>query len=302
MKLPNLSGLTDMLSVDAGADRVVPPTGFTARLTVFTAGAMAFLAVFALALSLASGRLAGTWADALAGSATLRISAPAGQMAAQVARALEILAQTRGVAEARPLDAEEQRALLEPWFGPDLPVESLPVPQLIEIREDGAGYDADGLRLRLQAELPGAVLDDHTRWRRPLVQAAGRLKLLGWVAIALIFGAMGAMITLAANAALAANAQVIQVLRLVGATDTYIARAFVRRFTLRAALGASAGVLAGLAAVLLLPGAAAEAGILTGMRFEGLHWLWPLLVPPLAALVAFAATRWAAMRVLEGLS
>lgn len=304
MKRPafNLAALTDMLSVDTGADRVVPPTGFTARLTLFTAGAMAFLAVFALALSLASGRLASNWADALAGSATLRISAPAGQMAAQTERALTILSQTPGVAEARALDADEQRALLEPWFGPDLPVESLPVPQLIEIVETGAGYDRDGLRLRLQAELPGAVLDDHTRWRRPLVQAAGRLKVLGWVAVVLIFGAMGAMITLAANAALAANAQVIQVLRLVGATDTYIARAFVRRFTVRALLGALAGVLAGLIAVMLLPSAGAEAGILTGLRFQGLHWLWPFLVPPLAAGVAFAATRWAAMRVLEDLS
>ena len=168
----SLSALTDMLSVDTGADRVVPPTGFTARLTLFTAGAMAFLAVFALALSMASGRLASNWRDALAGSATLRISAPAGQMAAQTERALAILSQTPGVAEARALNPDEQRDLLEPWFGPDLPVESLPVPQLIEIRETGDGYDGDGLRLRLQAELPGAVLDDHTRWRRPLVEAA----------------------------------------------------------------------------------------------------------------------------------
>lgn len=297
-----LTALTDMLSVDTGADRVVPPTGFTARLTLFTSGAMAFLAVFALALSMASGRLATNWRDALAGSATLRISAPAGQMAAQTERALAILTQTPGVAEARALSPDEQRALLEPWFGPDLPVESLPVPQLIEIRETGEGYDGDGLRLRLQAELPGAVLDDHTRWRRPLVDAAGRLKILGWLAILLIFGAMGAMITLAANAALAANAQVIQVLRLVGATDTYIARAFVRRFTLRALIGAFAGVVAGMVAVLLLPSAGAEAGILTGLRFQGLNWLWPFLVPPLAAVVAFAATRWAAMRVLEDLS
>lgn len=297
-----LTALTDMLSVDTGADRVVPPTGFTARLTLFTSGAMAFLAVFALALSMASGRLATNWRDALAGSATLRISAPAGQMAAQTERALAILTQTPGVAEARALSSDEQRALLEPWFGPDLPVESLPVPQLIEIRETGDGYDGDGLRLRLQAELPGAVLDDHTRWRRPLVEAAGRLKILGWLAILLIFGAMGAMITLAANAALAANAQVIQVLRLVGATDTYIARAFVRRFTLRALIGAFAGVVAGMVAVLLLPSAGAEAGILTGLRFQGLNWLWPFLVPPLAAVVAFAATRWAAMRVLEDLS
>jgi cell division transport system permease protein len=39
------------------------------------------------------------------------------------------------------------------------------------------------------------------------------------------------MITLAAKAALAANGQVIRVLRLIGARDITIATAFVRRFT-----------------------------------------------------------------------
>ena len=47
-----------LFAPDRQADRVVTPSGFTAQLTLFTAGAMAFLAVFALALSLASGRLA----------------------------------------------------------------------------------------------------------------------------------------------------------------------------------------------------------------------------------------------------
>jgi cell division transport system permease protein len=36
---------------------------------------------------------------------------------------------------------------------PDLPVESLPIPQLIEIIEDADGYDATGLA-RLQAKIP----------------------------------------------------------------------------------------------------------------------------------------------------
>jgi hypothetical protein len=36
------------------------------------------------------------------------------------------------------------------------------VPRLIEIVETPEGYDATGLRQRLSAEAPGAVLDDHT--------------------------------------------------------------------------------------------------------------------------------------------
>lgn len=297
--IARLRRFVDLLAGDPQADRAVPPTGFTARLTVLTAGAMAFLAVFALALSLATGRLADRWAAELAKTSTLRISAPQGQMEAQTRAALGVLATTPGVSEARPLSADEQRALLAPWFGPDLPIETLPVPQLIEIIEDADGFDAAGLRARLQAEVPGAVLDDHTRWREPLVEAASRLRLLGFVSMALIAASTAAMITLAANAALAANAQVIRVMRLVGAQDVYIARAFVRRFTLRALIGAAAGTFAGTLAVLLLPRADAAGGFLTGLGFQGAHWLWPLVIPLLAAFVAFAATRSAALRTLK---
>jgi cell division transport system permease protein len=283
----------------SGAGRVVPPTGFTARLTLFTAAAMGFLAVFALALSLATGRLADRWSEALARSATIRISAPAEQMELQLAAVLKVLAETPGVASFRALDLAEMEALLGPWFGPDLPVDALPLPRLVELVETDAGVDAEGLRLRLAAEAPGAVFDDHTRWRRPLVAAAERLRSLGLISLLLIGGATAGMITLAAQAALAANGQVIRVLRLVGARDGYIAGAFVRRFTARGFWGACLGTALGMAAVAALPKANDAGGFLTGLGFAGAGWLWPLVIPPLAALVAYLATRLAALRMLR---
>ncbi|MEY4983186.1 MAG: hypothetical protein RIR62_1452 [Pseudomonadota bacterium] len=287
---------------DRQADRVVPPSGPTAWLTVFTAAAMTFLAVFALALSLASGRLADRWAVALAQTATIRISAPADQLDVQTAAVLGVLETTPGIASARALTDAEQRALLAPWFGPDLPVDALPIPRLIEVTETPEGYDSEGLRQRLSAEAPGAVLDDHTRWRRPLAVAAARLNLLGGLSIVLIAAATAAMITLAANASLAANAQVIRVLRLVGAQDDYIAAAFVRRFTVRALAGSAAGAFVGTVGVLLLPPVDEAGGFLTGLGFTGWGWLLPLALPPVAAIVALLATRAAAFRKLRELT
>lgn len=295
------SDIFALLRPDAQADRVVPRSGQSARLTLATSAAMAFLAVFALALSMAAGRLADRWSDALARSSTIRISAPEAEMETQTWAVLEVLEQTPGVDSARALTDDEQQALLSPWFGPDLPVTDLPIPRLVEVTETAEGYDADGLRQRLAAEAPGAVLDDHGRWRRPLVEAADRLRLLGSLSLVLILGATAAMITLAAQSALAANEQVIRVLRLVGARDAYIARAFVRRFTFRALTGAAAGAALGTIAVALLPSAEDAASILTGLSFSGLSWAWPLAIPPLAAATAFAATRVAAFRTLRGL-
>jgi len=288
--------------LETRADNVVPPSGYTARLTLFTSAAMAFLAVFALALSLATGRLADHWSSELSRTATVRISAPAGQLVAQTNAALGVLQSTPGVKSARVLDEADERALLEPWFGKDLPLDSLPIPKLIEVIEDAAGIDANGLRLRLQGEAPGAIFDDHTRWRQPLVHAADRLRLLGIAAIVLITATTGAMITLAASSALAANSRVIRVLRLVGARDVYVARAFVRQFTLRAFVGAVVGVALGGLSMATLPSAGDTSGFLSGMGLQGTDWLWLLLIPLLAALVAFAATRVAAFRTLKELT
>lgn len=294
--------LLSLLRGDPLADRTVPPTGYTARLTLFTAAAMALLAVFALALALATDRMADRWSTELARTSTLRISAPPEQTAAQTAAALRVLQTTPGILSARALTDAEQRALLTPWFGPDLPLDTLPVPRLIEIVEGDPGYDPTGLRARLLAEVPGAVLDDHARWREPLVAAAGRVRLLGLVSLGLIALSTAAMITLAAQAALHANAQVIRVLRLVGARDAYIARAFIRRFTMRTLEGAALGTALGLVAIALLPSSDVAGGFLTGLAFSGAQWLLALLIPPAAALTALLATRAAALRALRGQS
>lgn len=299
MTSPNEFGLAPKQMT---ADSIVPPSGFSARLTLWTAAAMAFLAVFALALSLAADRLAERWSEELAHSSTLRVSAPEDQIEAQLAAAQRVLETTSGVESFRILTKEDQAELLAPWFGADMPVGQLPLPQLIEIKETEVGFDPQGLRLRLSAEVPGAVLDDHMRWRAPVVTAARGLNALGVVIMVVIIGTTATMITLAASAALAANAQVIQVLRLVGATDGYIAGAFVRRFTMRVLSGAAVGTIVGIAVMMLMPTAAFdEQQILTRLTFEGSEWIYAVLITPAAAVVAFFSTRRAALSTLKDL-
>ena len=106
---------------------------------------------------------------------------------------------------------------------------------------------------------------------------------------------------LGAQAALASNRQVIRVLRLVGARDAYIARAFVRRFTLRSLIGAGIGTAFGLLAILALPRGAGSTSVLANLGFSGGSWAVPVLIPLLAAATAFVATRIAAYRTLREL-
>ena len=278
-------------------ERVVPPTGAPAVLTILTAAAMAMLAVFAVTLVFAADRLADRWTEELGRAATLRITAPGTEAETRVADALAILSQTPGVASARALTEDELTDLLTPWLGAELPLAGLDMPRLIEVTEDAQGVDAEGLRVRLAAEVPGASFDDHTAWRDPLVEAAERLRLLGWVALALILSALVAMVILAVTAALAANAQVISVLRTMGAEDRFVTRAFTRRFTLRVLAGAGLGAIVGALGVLLLP-KGGEA-LPTDLGLRGAEWLALLAIPLLAGAAGFITTRYVALRRLR---
>jgi cell division transport system permease protein len=290
------------VSVGQVRSMIVPPRGPSVWLVSLSAAAMAFLAVFALALSVSSARLAAAWAASLAQTATVRVAAPPEEMAEQTALVLEVLRTTPGIQNVREMGAAEQAALLEVWLGPDLPLDTLPLPRLIEVTETAAGPDRQGLRLRLSAEAPGAVYDDHTRWRAPLVDASARMQMLANLSLVLIAGVVAAIVTLAASAALASNAQVIRVLRLVGAQDRFIARAFVRRMTGRAALGAVLGTVAGLAAVLSLPDAGTATPVLGDLGFDGASWVLPLALPLVMTGLAWVATMATAFRVLRGVT
>ncbi len=291
------------MSAGASISRlVVPRRGQSVWLIVLSAGAMAFLAVFALALAVSAAQLAQTWSAALSQTATVRLSAPPEEIDEQTAIVLEVLRTTPGIASAEQIAPEEQAELLEAWLGPDLPLDALPLPRLIEVTETPEGPDRQGLRLRLSAEAPGAVFDDHTRWRRPLAEAAGRLRAVALVSLVLIGGVTSAIIALAASAALASNGQVIRVLRLVGARDRFIARAFVRQISLRAGLGALVGTALALGALAAIPQAGGDVHLLSGFGFSGAGWALPALIPPLAMILAWLASMTTAFQVLRGVT
>ena len=279
---------------DAASDQVVPPRGNTDWLTSFASGAMAFIAVFALTLSLAVGRLADYWSLDLARTATVRIVTEEADLAGQTKATLRILAETPGVQSAEVIDKSTQLALLEPWLGSNLPTDTLPVPQLIDVLFTETGPDVESLRLRLEAEAPGATLDDHSHWREPVLQASQRLRIM--VAISLVLTAVITMIivVLSAHNALSSNQGIIRTLRLLGARDSYIAHAFVRRITLRATMGAIVGMILAMIAVFTFPSQSETDGLLSGLSLSGSDWIYPLFIPFLVAVSAFSASRLAA--------
>ena len=270
--------------------RVVPNTGVTKWLTTFTAGAMSFLAVVGLAFSLICSDLSNEWGQSLKNS-SIRLSASTDLLEKQTNMALAILEQTSGVESARLVGIGAKKKLLEPWLGVDFPLESIAMPALIEIRETEAGVDYEGLRLRLSAELPSAILDNHSEWRRPIEVVSKLVSQLGMFTVILIILSSISMITMASNAALSANVKVLRVLRLVGAFDTFIVTAFVRIFTLRVFWGSLTGTVCAALVLFLIPTFSEDLGILDVVSLEIKDKVYIACVPFLFAIISIFVTR-----------
>ena len=270
--------------------RVVPNTGFTKWLTTFTAGAMSFLAVVGLAFSLICSDLSNEWGQSLKNS-SLRLSAPTDLLEKQTNMALAILEQTSGVESARLVGIGAKKKLLEPWLGVDFPMEAIAMPALIEIRETEAGVDYEGLRLRLSAELPSAILDNHSEWRRPIEVVSKLVSQLGMLTVILLILSSISMVTMASNAALSANVKVLRVLRLVGAFDTFIVTAFVRIFTLRVFWGSLTGTICAGLVLFLIPTFSENLGILDVVSLEIKDTIYIACVPFLFAIISIFVTR-----------
>ena len=270
--------------------QVVPNTGFTKWLTTFTAGAMSFLAVVGLAFSLICSDLSNEWGQSLKNS-SIRLSASTDLLEKQTNMALAILEQTSGVESARLVGIGAKKKLLEPWLGVDFPLESIAMPALIEIRETEAGVDYEGLRLRLSAELPSAILDNHSEWRRPIEVVSKLVSQLGMFTVILIILSSISMVTMASNAALSANVKVLRVLRLVGAFDTFIVTAFVRIFTLRVFLGSLTGTVCASLVLFLIPTFSENLGILDILSLEIKDTIYIACVPFLFAIISIFVTR-----------
>ena len=85
--------------------------------------------------------------QALATSLTLQV--PAETSKARLDTVLALLRQTAGIEGVHLLELAETARLLEPWLGPAVPLDELPVPRLIDLRRDPkGGLDLAALRDR----------------------------------------------------------------------------------------------------------------------------------------------------------
>ncbi len=227
---------------------IVPPSTVAGNALAFVIAIMSFLACLTVGAVTMVRDAAHDWQNDIAREVTIQIRPIDGVDIVQQIDKTVILTQSfPGVGTVRALSDTETRKLLEPWLGTGLDLDALPVPRLVQVElEDPVNVDLNALRLQIERELTGATLDDHSAWTRRLTSMARTMAIGGLVILALVMTAMILSVVFATRAAMAGNRGVIEVLNLVGAEDSFIAREFQRHFLL---LGLKGGVAGGVAAI-----------------------------------------------------
>jgi cell division transport system permease protein len=241
--------LAEALPSRGGGEKPLLAAGSIAgRSLVIVVAIMTFLASMTAGTVELVASASSSWRADIAREATIQVRPRPGRDVEQdAARAAQLARATPGIGEVRLYGKRESEKLLEPWLGAGLDIGELPVPRLIELRLDGRP-DFALLRRQLAEQAPSASLDDHRLWVQRLGAMASAMVVVGLVIMLLVLVATALAIGFATRGAMAGNRQIIEVLDLVGASDSFIAREFQKHFLrlgLRGgALGAASAMLA----------------------------------------------------------
>lgn len=286
---------------------IIPANAASLRSLTVTMAVMSYLACLAIGALILVDRAVTNWTSGLAREMTVQVRIVRGaDIGLEVQKAKDILSAFPGISEVDVLDESEGAKLLEPWLG-TRSLEGLPVPRLIRVFADPENRpDIPALEEALSG-VKGARLDTHRKWETELTRMARALSVLSYAILLLISISAIAIVIFATRAVLQANRHIVDLLHLVGARDSYIARQIDGRFVRTGLLSGFIGVGLGLLTFLLLGifggGSSGFADASRGLLFSAPHiaiWSYGFLfmVPLAATLICLITARITLMKRL----
>ena len=283
--------------------RILPlGRGAASRYGPWIVAATVYVAALALAACMAIASAERSWNGALAGRISVQVPPPPDGAEKRVAEVVALLRGTPAIEEAVPVDEALSRSLLEPWLGAGAELDDLPLPTLIDVRlRPTVQLDIVALEVALDAAAPGTRIDDHGLWLARALRFTRALQVFG-AAVALLFG-LAAMATavMATRTGLAAHADAIRILLLIGAPDGYVARQFVTHSCGLAIKGGVVGCAFAAATLILLDRYAPGTGalMLPDMTLSPTQWAGLAALPLAVAALGMTAAHLAVMRALS---
>jgi cell division transport system permease protein len=272
------------------------------RLLPMLVGAMSFLAVLAIAGTLAAASLARQWQGDTGAALTVQVpdarAKAADGHADRATAVLGVLQATPGVTNPKALGRADVDALLKPWLGADAADLALPVPQIVTAiwhDPDGQAGSIDALRAALDEAAPGTLAETGAQWATRVAALTSSLQASAAAILVIVAIVAAAVIAIATHAGLAQRRESIEIIHGLGALDSDIADRFAVRATLLAVIGAALGALIALPVLFWLAALAAPfAGVLpneTSPALPIILWIAVPGVPVTAAIIGWVTTQ-----------
>lgn len=247
-RILTILGLKRNSKYDAPAP-IVPAGGVSSFALTVVIAIMTFLGCLAVGGVNLVNQSAANWEGQISTEATIQIRPVDGQnMQDNLIKAVRLVKGFDGVIDARIVDEEAIKRLLEPWLGSGLELDDLPVPRLIIVtlsKRNEVNFSA--ISQAIKQQIPGGSFDDHSTWIERLVTMARASVIIGLIILILVLVALGLTVIFATRGSLSGNAPIIEVLHFIGAENRFVARQFDWHFLQMGFRGAMYG---GIAAVI----------------------------------------------------
>ena len=275
---------------------------------------MISIAVFLFAVTLAGvlsiNSMLNAWNNSILGSLTVQIM-PVNNINQEKARletleqqkkAVDFLKKLPEAEQVSTLNAAQLQNLLQPWLGDGIDISELPTPRLIDVKlKKGAEIDFAKLAAKLAEVSPLASLDNHKLWLDKLVKFADGLKMLAMSILVLVIAITSGAIFYTTQTNLGLHKNIIEILHVMGAKDTYVAQQYAKRDAMLGFVGGCIGLFFAVPTIFMIAGLAEqiEGGIISEARLNWFSWGLILSLPLVSSLAAMTTAYYTVKRTLE---
>lgn len=266
-----------------------------------------FLFSVTMAGVLAVNSMIGKWNDGAMNTFTVQVmpvtdNETAATTEGEIEKVVNFLRKQNGIENVSPLDDEMHEKLIRPWLGDGVDIKSLTMPRLIDVQVARRNkINFDNLAAKLTEVSEYASLDSHKLWLGKLIKFANSLKSLACIVLLIVMTICAVSIFYATKTSLGLHRDIIEILHLMGAKDTYIAQQYARR---AAVLSGISGALGFVAAIVVIWGIAhisqdLEGGIIKEAGLTMFSWFKILLIPFMVSALATLTSYLAVKNTLE---
>lgn len=268
---------------------------------------MVFLFSVTLAGYMVINSMTKSWQNGISGSLTVQIMPAAESLTEQekslrLNKVITFFENYPQVEKVVLMSQKQKERLISPWLGNEIDVETLPVPELLDVTlKDESNFDYDKAASALQELAPYASIDNHNVWLHRLLDLVAVIQKLALSVLIMVLAASVFSIFYAACTSLGIHREIIEILHIMGAKDDYIAKQYARRGFRIGLLSGGVGTLLTLAAFGWLHHAAMylDGGVLAAAAMPAVGWVWIVLLPVGAAVLSMLTSYWAVIRTLR---